>query len=110
MICVPFGTDISTPSIVRVTRSSCCSAGTLPRAGRSRDGHYAFTPEKTVAATGSKSLLGRGCVPCAISSAKYLMAPGKGVAAASPSAQKERPAICDETSLILAMSFVAAGT
>ena len=43
-------------------------------------------------------------VPCAISSEKYLMAPGNGVAAASPRAQNERPAICEETSLIFAMS------
>ena len=67
----------------------------------------AFTPAKIVALTGSNNSLAAVCVPCAISSAKYLMAPGKGVAAASPSAQKERPAICSDTSLMCVMSASA---
>ena len=60
------------------------------------DGH-AFTSLKTVLAAGSKATLLGVVVPASNSSAKYFIADGKGVAAASPRAQKERPRICPHT-------------
>ena len=65
-------------------------------------GRYLLYYRAVAVATGSET--GGVCVAVRNSSRKYFIAAGYGVAAASPSAQNDRPAICPQRSAIVSSS------